>query len=375
VNLSLSEEQEILKQSARDFLEEKCPKSFLKQMEKDEKGYSPEMWQEMADLGWQGLVLPEQYGGSEMTFLDLAVLLEEMGRVCLPAPFVPTVVLGGLPVMDAGSEEQKARYLPEIASGKAIFSMALIEPELGYEPTAIKAEAKAEGDSFVINGTKLFVPYANVADYLLVAARTSAKVDGVTVFIVDAKSDGIKILPLTPMSHENLGEVVFENVKVSGDCVLGGVDQGWPVVQKAWEKNDAARCCELAGNFQWVMDDTIAYVLDRKQFGKPIGSFQVLQHYCADMSTYLEGTKLAAHQAAWAVSECVDSERLVAVAKAWVNQVSAAFFNLSHQLHGAMGVTVEHDLHYYTTRAKVVGRGYGEGNYYREIVAKSIGLG
>jgi len=375
VNLSLSEEQEILKQSARDFLEEKCPKSFVKQMEQDEKGYSPELWQEMADLGWMGLVFPEQYGGSEMSFLDLSVLLEEMGRACLPAPFVSTVVLGGLPIMDAGSEEQKGKYLPEIASGKAIFSMALIEPELGYEPTAVKARAKAEGDSFVINGTKLFVPYASVADYLLVAARTSDAADGVTVFIVDAKSAGVKVSPLSTMAHEKLSEVVFENVKVSKGSVLGGLNQGWPVVQKAWEKNDAAGCCEMVGNFQWVMEDTISYVLDRKQFGKPIGSFQILQHYCADMSTYLEGTKLAAHQAAWAVSEGVSTAKPVAVAKAWVNQVTATFFNLAHQMHGAMGVTVEHDLHYYTTRAKTVERGYGEGNYYREVVAKGMGLG
>lgn len=375
MNLSLSEEQEILKQSARDFLEEKCPKSFVKQMEQDEKGYSPELWQEMADLGWVGLVFPEQYGGSEMSFLDLSVLLEEMGRACLPAPFVSTVVLGGLPIMDTGSEKQKGKYLPEIASGKAIFSMALIEPELGYEPTAVKTRAKAEGDSFVINGTKLFVPYASVADYLLVAARTSDAADGVTVFIVDTKSAGVKVSPLSTMAHEKFSEVVFENVKVSKDNVLGGLNQGWPVVQKAWEKNDAAMCCEMAGNFQWVMEDTISYVLDRKQFGKPIGSFQILQHYCADMSTYAEGTKLAAHQAAWAVSEGIPSAKPVAVAKAWINQVSATFFNMSHQLHGAMGVTVEHDLHYYTTRAKTVERGYGEGNYYREVVAKDMGLG
>jgi len=374
VNLSLTEEQEILRQSARDFLEEKCPKSFVKEMEQDEKKYSPELWKEMADLGWVGLAFPEKYGGSDMNFLDLAVLLEEMGRACLPSPFVASVVLGGLPILDAGSEEQKAKYLPEIASGKAIFSMALIEPELGYEATAIKAEAKAEGDSFVINGTKLFVPYGNVADYLLVVARTSKNAEGVTVFIVDAKSPGIKVTLLSTMAHENLCEVVFENVKVSGNNVLGGVDQGWPVIQKALERNDAARCCEVAGNFGWVMEDTIAYVLDRKQFGRPIGSFQVLQHYCADMSTYLEGTRLAAHQAAWAVSEGLPSTREVAVAKAWINQVSATFFNLAHQMHGAMGVALEHDLHFYTTRAKAVELGYGEGNYYREVVAKDMGL-
>jgi len=173
VNLVLSEEQEMLKKAARDLLEERYPKSFVKQMEQDDKGYSPELWEEIANLGWIGLVFPEEYGGSGMSFLDLSVLLEEMGRACLPAPFFSTVVLSGLSILDIGSEEQKRQYLPEIANGKAIFSLALIEPALGYEPKAIAVEASPDGNAYVVNGTKLFVPYANTADCLLCVARTS----------------------------------------------------------------------------------------------------------------------------------------------------------------------------------------------------------
>jgi alkylation response protein AidB-like acyl-CoA dehydrogenase len=374
VNLALSEEQEILKKAARDFLEEKCPKSFVKQMEQDDKGYSPELWEEMANLGWAGLAFPEKYGGSDMSFLDLSVLLEEMGRACLPAPFFSTVVLGGLPILDAGSEEQKGKYLPEIASGKAIFSLALVEPELGYEAKAITAEAKLDGDAYVINGTKVFVPYANVANYLVCVARTSREEEGVTVFIVDAKSSGIKITPLSTMAHEKLCEVVFDNVKVPKDNVLGEVDKGWPVVQKALERSNAAKCCELVGNFQWVLEDTIAYAKDRKQFDHPIGSFQIIQHYCADIATYVEGTRLSAYQAAWMASEGLPCAKEIAVAKSWISSVSASLFNLSHQIHGAMGVALEHDLHFYTTRAKAVELGHGEGNYYREVVASEMGL-
>ena len=374
MNLALSEEQEILKKAARDFFEEKCPKSFVKQMEQDEKGYSPELWEEMATLGWTGLLFPEKYGGSGMNFLDLAVLLEEMGRACLPAPFSPTVVLGGLPILDAGSEKQKERYLPEVAKGKAIFTLALIEPELGYEPRAIATEATPNGDAYVISGIKLFVPYANVADYLLCVARTSKQEEGITIFVVDAKNPGIKCTVLETMAHDKLCEVVFDNVRVPKENILGQLDQGWPEVQKTVERSDAAKCCELIGNFQWVLEDTIAYAKDRKQFDRSIGSFQVIQHYCADIAIYVEGARLAAYQAAWMVSEGLPCAKEIAVAKSGISTVSPSIFDLAHQIHGAIGVTLEHDLHFYTTRAKVIELSYGASNYYREVVASETSL-
>lgn len=374
MNLALSEEQEILKKAARNFLEEKCPKSFVKQMEQDEKGYSPELWEEMANLGWTGLAFPEKYGGSGMTFLDLCVLLEEMGRACLPAPFSSTVVLGALPILNAGREEQREQYLPMIASGKAIFSLALMEPELEYEPKAIAVEATPDGDAYVINGCKLFVPYANVADYLLCVARTSKQEEGITIFTVDAKSRGVKYTVLKTMAHDKLCEVVFDDIRVPKEAILGQLDQGWPEVRKIVERGDAAKCCELVGNFQWTLEDTTAYAKERKQFDHPIGSFQAIQHYCADMATYVEGARLSAYQAAWMISESLPCAKEIAVAKSWINEVAPLIFNLAHQIHGAMGLTIEHDLHFYTVRAKPVEFGYDGDNYYREAIAKEMGL-
>jgi len=374
VDLSLSEEQEMLKKATRDFVSEKCPKSFVKQMEQDEKGYSPELWKEMASLGWLGLVFPEKYGGGGMSFLDLSMLLEEMGYACLPAPFLATVVLGGLPIMDIGSEEQKEQYLPKIASGKLILSLALIEPAMEYGPGAIAVEATPDGDSYVISGTKLFVPYANCCDYLLCMTRTSKQEEGITIFIVDTKSPGIKCTVLDTMAHDKLCEVVFEHVRVPKEAILGQLDQGWPEVQKIVERGDVAKCCELVGNFQWTLEDTIAYAKERQQFGRPIGSFQALQHYCADIYTYVEGAKLSAYQAAWMLSEGFPCTKEIAVAKLWISEVSSRIFNLAHQIHGAMGVTIEHDLHFYTTRAKSVEFSYGKDNYYREATAKEMGL-
>ena len=186
MNLTLSEEQEMLKTMARDFLADKLPKTAVTEIEESDEGYSPGMWWEMAELGWMGLALPEKYGGADMTFLDLAVLLEEMGRACLPGPFFSSVVLGGLPILDIGSEDQKQEHLPKIASGESIFTLALTEADASYDAASITVKATASGNDYIINGTKLFVPDAHIADYLLCVARTGEKAkpeDGITIFL------------------------------------------------------------------------------------------------------------------------------------------------------------------------------------------------
>jgi alkylation response protein AidB-like acyl-CoA dehydrogenase len=374
---SLSEEQEMLRTSARDFLTDKLPKSAVKAMEQSEEGYSPQLWKEIAGLGWVGLALPEKYGGAGMTFLDLAILLEEMGRACLPGPFFSTVVLGGFPILDAGSEAQKEEYLPKIASGEIIFTLALTEPNARYDAAAITLKAVADGDSYTLNGTKLFVPDAHIANYMLVAARTSegAKPEGsITLFIVDAKNPGVSTTVLKTIARDKLCEVVFNKVKVPKENILGQLNRGWSVVQRIMERAAVAKCCEMVGVMQGAMDMTVNYAKERKQFGRPIGSFQVIQHYCADMLADVEGTRLSAYQAAWMMSEGMPGTEQVAVAKAWAGQASQRVFALAHQIHGAIGVTIDHDLHYYTRRAKAAEPTFGDAGFYREVVAQEMGL-
>jgi alkylation response protein AidB-like acyl-CoA dehydrogenase len=377
MDLALSEEQEMLKTMARDFLTDKLPKTVVKEIEESESGYSPELWKEMAGLGWMGLAFPEKYGGSDMSFLDLAILLEEMGRACLPGPYFSTVILGGLTILDIGTEEQKQEYLPKIASGETIFTLALTEPNARYDAGGIETRAVAEKDSYIINGTKLFVSDAHVADYMLVVARTEVKAKaekGITIFIVDAKSPGINHTVLKTIANDKLCEVVFDQVKVPKENILGQLNQGWSEVEKIIQRAAVAKCCEMVGCIQQALDMTVSYAKERKQYDRPIGSFQVIQHYCADMATDVDGTRLSTYQAAWMLSDGLPCTKEIAIAKAWAGEACQRVMALAHQIHGAIGVTIDHDLQYYTRRAKAAEVSFGDASFYREIVAQEMGL-
>ncbi len=371
MNLALSEEQEMLRTMARDFLADKLPKTTVKEMEESEQGYSPELWKEMAQLGWMGLAFPEKYGGSGMSFLDLAILLEEMGRACLPGPYFSSVVLSGFAILDIGTDAQKDKYLPGISSGETIVTLALTEPSASYEESGIETKAAAEGNSYVISGTKLFVPDANVADYLLVAARMGK---GITLFIVDGKGPGISTTVLKTIANDKLCEVVFDKVKVPKDNILGKLDEGWPEIEKIIQRAAVGKCCEMTGCIQQALEMTVQYAKDRKQYGHPIGSFQVIQHYCADMATDVDGTRLSAYQAAWMLSEGLPCTKEVAIAKAWAGEACQRVMALAHQIHGAIGVTIDHDLQYYTRRAKAAEVSFGDAAFHRAVVAREMGL-
>jgi alkylation response protein AidB-like acyl-CoA dehydrogenase len=371
MNLTFSEEQEMLKKAAREFLADKCPKTVVKEIEESEKGYSAELWQEMAELGWIGLAFPEKFGGGDMSFLDLSVLLEEMGRACLPGPFFSTIVLGGLPILDLGSEEQKQKYLPKIIAGEQIFTLALTEPNAKYDAASITVKATPDNNDYIINGTKLFVPDAHIANYLLCVAKTE---HGITIFLVNAKSPGISYTILRTIAMDKLCEVVFDQVRVPKSNILGQPNQGWNEVQKIVKRAAVAKCCEIVGNIQQVLEMTTDYAKERKQFDRPIGSFQIMQHYCADMATDVEGARLATYQAAWMLSEGIPSTKEAAIAKAWVGEASQRVIALAHQIHGAIGVTMDHDLQFYTRRAKSAELSFGDANFYREIVANEMEL-
>jgi len=374
MKLALTEEQEMLKKAARDFLTDKCPKTFIKEMEESEAGYSKELWKEMAELGWMGLAFPEKYGGGDMNFLDLGVLLEEMGRACLPGPFFSTVVLGGLSILALGNEEQKQEYLPKLISGERIFTLALTEPGYqNYGAGSITVEATPNDGNYIIKGTKLFVPDAHIADYLLCVARTKSE-GGITIFLADSKNPNINCTVLKTVAGDKLCEVAFDQMPVPKANILGQLNQDWSSIQRIIELAAVGKCCEMIGNIQQVLEMTVDYAKERKQFDRPIGSFQIIQHYCADMATDIDGARFSTYQAAWMLSEGLPCTKEVAIAKAWIGEASQRVVALAHQIHGAIGVTMEHDLHFYTRRAKAAELAFGDADFYREMVAKEMGL-
>jgi len=377
MDLGLTEEQEMLKTSARDFLQKECPKQLVKELDESDEGYSPELWRKMADLGWIGLVFPEEYGGSGGSFLDLVVLLEEMGYNILPGPFFSTVVLGALPILTAGNEEQKKEFLPKVASGKMLLTLALTEPSARYDAASVKTTAVAQSGEYVVNGAKLFVPDANVADYILCVARTKEEVgteDGITVFLVDAKSPGVKCTLLKTLARDKQCEVIFDSVRVSKYNILGKLDEGWPVVESVLQKATVAKCAEMVGGAQAVLEMAVSYAKERVQFNRPIGSFQAIQHYCANMVTDVDGSRFITYKAAWKVNEGLPAAMDVAIAKAWTSEAYGRVALLGHQIFGAIGFTMDHDMHLYYRRAKASEMMFGDGNFQRAVVAQELGL-
>ncbi len=375
MDLGFNEIQQMLKNSAREFLSQECPLTLVREMEEDDRGYTDELWRQMAGLGWAGIAFPEQYGGTGGSFLDLAVLLEETGRSLTPGPFFSTVVLGGFPVLDAGTDTQKQYILPALCSGQLLMTLALTEASATYEPWGIETTAVRDGDSFRINGRKLFVPDAHVANVMLVAARTSPSDEpshGITLFFVNADTPGLNVEQLSTISSDRQCLVNLEDVVVPSQAVLGTVEEGWPIIQRALQRAIAGRCVEMLGGADAVLEMTVEYAKQRSQFGRPVGTFQAVQHHCANMATDVEGCRQIAYQAAWKVSEGGPAEREVAMAKAWVSAAYQRICNLAHQCHGAIGFTKEHDLQLYTRRAKVQELNYGDVNFHREEAMRHI---
>jgi alkylation response protein AidB-like acyl-CoA dehydrogenase len=378
MDFHFTEEQKMLKESARDFLDTECPKTFVRAMEKDDRGYSPEMWRKMADLGWMGIVFPESFGGVGGDFLDLLLLLEEMGRACLPGPFFSTVVLGGFTLLEAGSESQNKGFLPKVASGDLILTLAHTEPATTqFDPFLVHLKAQAGGKNYSLEGTKLFVPDAHVAHYMICVARTQGEpssTEGISLFLVDSRSPGLRWELLKTVARDKQCEVVFQEVRVPAENLMGILHEGGKVLEKVMQRGAIAKCAEMMGGAQFVLDMCARYAREREQFGKLIGTFQAVQHHCADMAIYIEGGRYLTYKAAWTLSKGLPSTKLVATAKAWVSDAYKRIAALGHQILAGTGYMEEHDMTLYSRRAKGAEVALGDANYYKKVVAREIGL-
>jgi alkylation response protein AidB-like acyl-CoA dehydrogenase len=381
MNFGFSDEQEMLQKSARSFLEKECPSAYLRKIIDDDLGYGKDLWAKITEMGWTGLVFPEKYGGLDLGMVDLAVVAEEMGRALLPSPFFPTIVLAGMAIRLGGTEAQRKELLPSIISGETIAALAITEPGLRLDAAGIatKATADRKTGGFVLDGVKTLVHGAYGADLLVVAARTKATgkpEQAITLFLVDAKAPGVTITPLKAVdATRRVAEVKLRGVKVGKDAVLGKREGAWPVIQAVLDRAIVVLSAEEVGSAQKCLEMTVDYAKTRIQYGKPIGSFQAIKHPCADMMLEVESAKSAVYYAAWAIDAADKGARVAAsMAKAYAGEAAFRVAARSIQLHGGIGFTWEHDLHFHFKRAKTTELTFGDGKYHRERVAQGIGL-
>lgn len=370
MDFDLSKPQQLLQKSARDFFRQECPPEKVRELMETETAFDAKLWEGIADQGWTGLIVPEEFGGLGLGAVELAAIAEEMGRACLPSPFVSTIWAAAL-IARTGSAGQKAQYLEAISAGTMKATVALLEASADWSPEAVQLKADREGGNFRLNGRKEFVSDANIADVILTVARSG---DDLVILPVPRNVEGVTVT-LTPSvdATRKLYSVDFTHVVIpEGDAL----EMGYRVkeaLDAATGIATVALCAEMTGGMQWTLDTTVEYAKTRLQFDKPIGIYQAVQHKCAEMVLYTESARSSVYYAAWALSENDPSAKLaVSMAKAYCSDSARETGNRGIQLHGGIGFTWEHNLHLYYKRAKSSEIMFGDATYHRELIAKEV---
>ena len=347
-----SEEEQMLKNGAREFLEAECSTAMVREMEIDGLGYPPALWKQMADLGWLGLALPEEYGGQGLPITYLGLILEEAGRALAPVPLHSTAV-AALTIAGEGTGQQKLDILPGVSDGSMVLTWAVHERDPRLIPEAMQLQATADGDGWVLNGTKMFVDNFIVAQRCLLACRTSPASDanqGISLFLVDPNGTGVAQTALTTLAKDKQSMVDFKDVRVERAALLGEVDQGWPIVQKMLDRATALLCCQMVGAARKDAELAIEYAKNRVAFGRPIGSFQSVQHMLADMILHVDGGQMLTYEALWKMDQGLPSSVEVSQAKAFCNEKCESVVRTSQVIHGGIGFMMEFDLHLWFRR-------------------------
>ena len=371
MNFAFSEEQEELRKVVKQFLETKSPEAEVRRLMETEEGYDEAVWEQMASqMGLQGLVIPEEFGGSGYSYVELIVVLEEMGRRLLCAPYFSTVVLAANTLLHSGDDSAKKELLPGIASGETKATLAFTEENGRWDEEGITVTATKAGDGWTISGTKMFVLDGHVADLILVAARTDA---GVSLFHLPADADGLTRTALSTMDQtRKQARLEFSDTPAT---LIGNDGEGWSVLERVLDLTAVALAAEQVGGAQECLEMAVEYAKVRVQFGRPIGSFQAIKHKCADMLLEVESAKSAAYYAGWCAAELNDELPTVAsLAKAYCSE---AYFHTSAeniQIHGGIGFTWEHPAHLYFKRAKSSELLFGDPSYHRELLAQRLGI-
>lgn len=375
MDFALKKDQELIQKSAREFFEKECPKDKTRELKEDPNGYDPKIWKKMVSLGFLGLIIPETYGGTEGDFMDLTLFMEEIGRNIVPSPFFSTIALCAMPILKFGTNNQKKALLPEIAEKGKIWSFAQTEQLANHDPSDIHLTATLDNNKYLLNGAKLFVPYASVSDYFLVVTRTSENEnpkDGISIFIVDSKTEGIDIEMIPTAARDNQCEVKFRDVTVPKENILGEFGNGWEIVDYTFQHAAVLKAAEMSGGAQAVFSIVNTYAKERKQFNKPIGSFQAVQFKLVDLLTDIDELKYLVREAAWNISVGKASRMLNSMAKAKANAVYHDVCYYGMFLHGAIGWTEEMDIGLYHLRTRSLSFDGGGIDLHLNIIANEL---
>jgi len=378
MNFGFTEEQEMIRKSARDFVKGQSSLERIRGLADDERGYSPDLWKQMLDSGWAGTTFPEQYGGLGLGFVDLLCIQEELGKGLIPEPLITSAILAGSAILFACDENLKNEYLPKIIGGELTFTAGAYELAGRFNAAHVETTAKALDGGYVLNGTKSFVEDAGAADKIIVSARTSGGAEdqnGITLFMVDKNAPGLKLTPIKTMDRRRRFMLGLKDVKVAADQVVGRVDHGFEAIDKAIDRAALALCAEMLGGMEAALNMSVAYSKERVQFGKPIGSFQAMKHKAANMFVAMETARSATYYATMAVDENMpDLRAAISCAKALCSDAYMQIGKDAIQIHGGIGFTHECDVQLYYKRAVVANVTYGDPTWHRDRYATEKGF-
>ncbi len=376
MNLDFDELQLMLRTQARDFIEEQCPPKTVKEIVLSESGFSEEVWNGMAELGWMGIPFAEDCGGAGMTFFDTLMTIEEMGRGAVPGPYLSTIICG-MAIAEFGTEEQIQEYVAKIAMGELKFALAWTETNASFEPSGIELKAVEDGTSgFKLSGSKLFVSDATVVDHFLLVTRTETDENnpahGITLFITPAKDAAIKVSPQDTIGFDRQAKIEFDGLMVSEEDMLGELNRGWIIVQKLLNWGALGKCAEMIGAANRAFEMTVDYANDRVQYRRHIGAFQVQQHRIADMYIALESARNHFYEAAWLVSSGAEDQMLLSKCKAMISESADFVTEMAARVHGAIGITWDHDLGLLYRRVRAAALQFGSPAYHKEKMAQAL---
>ena len=372
MDLDFTEEQELLRETVRRVCEEHAPIAVVRAMEDDATGFPAPLWKQFAEVGINGILIPEAFGGSDQSLLDAAIVYEELGRSLAPSPHFASAVVGARVLRAAGSDAQKKAWLPRIASGEAILAPAWLEPDGGFGPKGVQAVATPDGDGFSLTGVKRHVPFASAATRLVVLARTGADDRDVSLFLVDPQAKGVTLTQQRSLAADAQYKVELANVKVGAADRIGAVDSGWATWDAVLHDAIVLLAAYAMGGAERALEITVQYAKDRKQFDKPLGAFQAIAHYLADAATAIDGGRTLVYEAAWARANGKSTARLAPMAKLFACQTWRDTTAMCQQVWGGVGFTIEYDIQLYFRRAKQLHITWWDTPYLEELVAAQV---